>query len=423
MSSPRIQVIPRRPAVCSDATVTLDLLVKIEPPRPEGPRVRPALNLALVLDRSGSMAGAKKIEYARQAATLAVRQLLPEDRVSITIFDDRVETIAANAPVTDQAGLVRRIEGIHPRGATNLHGGWAEGAAQAQGHRVEGGLNRVLLLSDGLANAGLTDPNAIAVEVKGALQRGVGTSTLGLGDDYNEDLLEAMAGAGDGNYYYVESPAQLTDLFQTELQGLMATVGRGARLGVEPGEGVVVADVLNDLDRGPGGALALPNLVVGMPVLVLVRLNVPARSEAGPICTFRLSWDDPEGGPRGEQVASYDAPEVMPLEWWTAMPEDASVVEQEALLMSARAQKEAAGAIDRGDVAGSRAHLDLARTWAASAPSSPATEDELRAISGAQEALEMGAYLKMSKMSKFQSYSTRRSRPRPQSPEPPEASS
>jgi hypothetical protein len=113
----------------------------------------------------------------------------------------------------------------------------------------------------------------------------------------------------------------------------------------------------------------------------------------------------------------------MPLEWWTAMPEDASVVEQEALLMSARAQKEAAGAIDRGDVAGSRAHLDLARTWAASAPSSPATEDELRAISGAQEALEMGAYLKMSKMSKFQSYSTRRSRPRPQSPEPPEAMS
>ena len=419
MNVPRIEVIPRRPAVCSDSPVTLDLLVKVEAPRPAGAPSRPTLNLALVLDRSGSMAASKKIDYARAAATFAVGQLLPEDRVGITIFDDEVETIAPSAPATDKPGLVRRIEGIRPRGATNLHGGWAEGVDQVERHRVEGGLNRVLLLSDGLANAGVTDPNAISLEAKGALQRGIGTSTLGLGDEYNEDLLEAMARAGDGNYYYVESPSQLTDLFQTELLGLMATVGRGARLRIEPAEGVAVADVLNDLRREPGGALTLPNLVVGMPILVLVRLNLRPRPEAGPVCSFRLSWDDPEGGPRRERSSAFDAPEVMPLEWWAAMPEEASVVEQEALLMSARAQKEAAGAIDRGDPNRSRGCLDEARRWAESAPGSAATHDELRAIAATREALDSGAYLRMSKLAKFRSYSRSHSRARPGEPDPP----
>ena len=157
MHTPQIELTARRPAVCTDATVTLDLLVTIVLARPEGPRIRPPLNLALVLDRSGSMAGARKIDYARQAASFAVQQLLPEDRVSITIFDAEVKTITPNTAATDKPGLVRTIEGIHPRSSTNLHGGWAEGVRQAGSHLVEGGLNRVLLLSDGLANQGLTD--------------------------------------------------------------------------------------------------------------------------------------------------------------------------------------------------------------------------------------------------------------------------
>ena len=93
MKLPRIEIIPVRGAVRSDAPVTLDVLLRITPPSPEVQVQRPALNLGLVLDRSGSMGGQNKIGFAREAAIYAVQQLLPTDRVSVTVFDDKVETI------------------------------------------------------------------------------------------------------------------------------------------------------------------------------------------------------------------------------------------------------------------------------------------------------------------------------------------
>src|SRR5262245_52280758 len=103
MSRPRIEIIPLRPAARPDVPVTLDLMLRITAPPPAAPLGRPALNLALVLDRSGSMAGLKKIDFARQAAVYAVQQLLPTDRVSVTVFDDVVETVVPSTPVEDKA--------------------------------------------------------------------------------------------------------------------------------------------------------------------------------------------------------------------------------------------------------------------------------------------------------------------------------
>ena len=278
MHQPHIELVPLRPAVRADAPTTLDVLVKITPPEPKAKGQRPALNLGLVLDRSGSMAAHNKITFAREAAVFVVQELLPSDRVSVTVFDDQVQTLAPNAPAEDKGRLADMIQRIRPGNTTALHGGWKEGATQVGQNLVPGGLNRVLLLSDGLANVGQTDPDAIASDVNRLAREGVSTTTLGLGDDYNEDLLEAMARSGDGNYYYIESPRQLADTFQTELHGLMATFGKTVSLGVEPQDGVAVAEVLNDLERLPTGRLKLPNLVAGMPVLVVVRVQVPPRS-------------------------------------------------------------------------------------------------------------------------------------------------
>jgi Ca-activated chloride channel family protein len=210
---------------------------------------RPAIYLGLVLDRSGSMAGLNKIHFAREAAIYAVEQLLPTDRVSVTIFDNVVQTIVPNTPAMDKVSMVRLLRDVQPGGATALHPAWAEGANQVNRFPLRGGLNRVLLLSDGLANVGLTEPDAIATDVKQRARSGVSTSTMGVGKDYNEDLLQAMATSVDGNYYYIESPRQLVDIFQTELQGLTATVGHRTSLGIVPQNGVTVAEVLNDLDR------------------------------------------------------------------------------------------------------------------------------------------------------------------------------
>jgi Ca-activated chloride channel homolog len=423
MNMPRIELIPGRPAVCSDATVVLDVLVRVTPPLPDVHFPRPALNLALVLDRSGSMAGSKKMPYARDAAAFAVRQLMPTDRVSVTVFDEVVSTIVPGGLAVDKAAIIRQIDQIQPRGSTDLHGGWVEGGRQAESGRVDGAINRVLLLSDGQANVGVTDPNTLATEARGLAGRGVGTTTLGVGDDYNEDLMEAMATAGDGNYYYIESPAQLVDLFQTELQGLMATLGQKVSLGLEPQGGAAVSDVLNDFEKAPTGRWMLPNLIVGMPVQVVVRLSVPVRPGMLDLLTVRLAWDDPRSGERRVLHASLGATPAVPMTEWSNLPVDPDVREQEALLMIARAQKEASRAHERGDLAGTVGWVGSARGYVAELAPSPAILEELQAIDQMDEALGTDDAQHFRKLSKYRSYLRQASRPSPPlstPPEPPE---
>jgi Ca-activated chloride channel family protein len=236
----------------------------------------------------------------------------------------------------------------------------------------------------------------------------VSTTTLGVGEDYNEDLMEAMANTGDGNYYFIESPAQLADIFQTELKGLSAVVGQRVSLGVEP-EKATVADVLNDLEKAPTGRLMLPNLSVGMPVTVLIRLSVPASSGVTPICTARLAWDPP-GGKRQTLQAELTLPAVPKVEWDT-LPEHPTVREREALLMAARAHREAVRALERGDLVGTRECLDMAFACTAAAPASAATAEELQAIQAQMQLLEAGQHARYAKVSKFRAYSRRRDKP------------
>jgi Ca-activated chloride channel family protein len=410
MSSLDLELIPLRPAVRSDGEVVLDLLVRITPQRGQEAPGRPALNLGLVLDHSGSMAGRKKIDYARQAAVYAVQQLLPEDRVSITIFDDTVKVIAPAAPAVDKQRLISLINRVEPAGSTALHAGWQAGANQVREHRVTGGLNRVLLLTDGLANVGETNPDNIATDVKRLAVEGVGTTTMGVGDDYNEDLLEAMARSGDGNYYYIESPRQLADFFQTELHGLMATVGRGVLLGVEPQSGVEVLAVLNDLDRDPSGRLMLPNLIVGLPVPVVLRLRVPPQQGSADLCGFRLTWLDPR---QGEQfrTATLRLPAMSAAEW-EQLPAEVQVREQAALQTAGRSKRESARAMETGDAEAAQRWLAQARADLAGLARTADVLQEEEDIAATESKLQAGDHAGHAKMAKYQHYNRSRNRPR-----------
>ena len=407
MSEPKIEILPGKPALPKDGPSTLDLVVRITPPVPDVLFVRPPINLGLVLDRSGSMAGAKKIHYARDAAAFAVGQLLPTDQVSVTIFDNVVETIYPNAPATDKPAIVRQIEGIDARGATALHAGWKEGADQVERHAISDGLNRVILLSDGQANEGVVDPNVIAAECKARAGRGVSTTTMGLGDDYNEDLMQRMGEQGDGNYYFIETPQQLEDFFHTELKGLMANVGTKVSLGIEPQSAATVSDVFNDMDRNSFGRLMLPNLTVGMPITVALRLNVPAISREAEVCRFRLAWDDPKTGERRSLYAALTLPVVSP-EACDAMPAEPLVVEQVAIQMAARARKEALSAFGEGDIPRSRLSMTSSRAYLESVPTSTQVQRELSETQQAEADLIAGERLKFLKKAKLHSYRNKR---------------
>jgi len=410
MNQPQIEIVPLRPAVCTNVPVTLDVLVRITPPTSEAQVHRPALNLGLVLDRSGSMAAQNKIGFARQAAIYAVQQLLTTDRVSVTIFDDKVKTIVSNTSAENKGRIVELMQRVWPGNSTALHAGWQEGGKQVRQHLLAAGLNRVILLSDGLANVGETNSDAIATDVNRLAREGVSTTTMGVGDDYNEDLLETMARSGDGNYYYIESPQQLPDIFQTELKELLATFGNAVSMDIEPQGEAALADFLNDLDRLPTGAFQLPNLIADIPILVVVRLSVPPRSAEGEVCRFRLGWNAPGCPQRQEMTVAVRLP-VVDAATWDKLAPAAEVEERAAPLLMARCKKEATHCLERGDAEGAAQWLKKARQILEQAPSTPEMVEEEQALIQIEEHLASGVWVKFLKHAKYQSHLRSSSKP------------
>jgi Ca-activated chloride channel family protein len=372
---PTVELMPLHGAIVTQQPMTLDVLVRITPPAVTLKADRVPLNLSLVIDRSGSMQG-QKMHYAREAARFAVENLLPCDRISIVLFDDRIETLVPSTLATDKNALLEKLRHVHSRGSTALHAGWVESGVQVSQYLNPAQLNRVIVLSDGLANVGETRPDAIASDVHGLAQRGVSTTTLGIGDDYSEDLLAAMARSGDGNFFHIESAEQLPTIFETELSGLAATLGQRVSLGVKPGNGVTVMDVLNDFDQTDTRRYKLPNLMVGSPIQVVVRLQVPALSQNSELMQVRLAWDDAEQPGRQVLQAGLELP-LVSAEQFSDFPANESVQEQVALLMAARARREAIQFSDRGDFASARQSLTDARMAMASmAPSAMLMEEQ-----------------------------------------------
>jgi len=195
----------------------------------EAPVNRAPINVALVLDRSGSMAG-PPLEAAKEAAARFASFLTQEDRLSVVVFDDTVETIFEPAPAGDPSAL-DAIARVYPGGSTNLSGGWLKGRKLVEKSLVEG-TNRVLLLTDGQANVGIVDPAKLVGLAKTGASRRVSTTCIGFGANFNEGLLEPMAAAGAGNYWYVESYDQMAAIFQGEIEGLVALAAQNVELEV-----------------------------------------------------------------------------------------------------------------------------------------------------------------------------------------------
>ena len=420
--APTIEFRPLKPALIAGTRQELTVQLLIHPaPAPQRRGARLPLNLALVLDRSGSMSGGP-LEMAKQAIVAALRQLHPQDRVSVVSFDDTVRVEVPSGPVRDLDALIAQVMQIESGGSTALYDGWLEGATQVASNLNQEGLNRVILLSDGQANAGLTDPTEIARRVAGLSERGVSTTTLGFGRHYDETLLLGMATAGDGNFEHIETAGSLPTFFENELQGLTRTSGRTVSLGLEPNPeyGAQVLEVLNDLTQNSLGRYQLGNLVEGQPINVVVRLQLTAPAQgdihAPSTPTFgvtrvRLAWTGLDGV-RRKVRAQLDLP-VLSQADYDALPEDREVVEAVSLLTMAERQRLAVRAMDRGDRAGATSYFSDVVGIAMSMPSPSAEMSASLAESqDLQRLYAEGDDLLARKRALSQSYNRSQSKPR-----------
>ena len=213
------------------------LKVALQGCKPEPSQSRMPVNVAFVIDRSGSMQG-MPIAQAREAAVMAVNRLLPTDIASVVIFDNRIDVLAPAQPVADPAHFADLIRQVGARGSTAIHGGVLAGAAEVAKNRDARRLNRVVLLSDGQANVGPSRPEEFAALGRLLLSQGISVSTIGLGLGYNEDLMLQLARASDGNHAFAREPTDLVQIFNKEFDDVLGSCAQTVSIDIELKAGI-----------------------------------------------------------------------------------------------------------------------------------------------------------------------------------------
>ena len=211
--------------------------------RLESEAKRARVNLAIVLDKSGSMQG-EKIQQARSAAIDAINLLHPDDIVSIVTYDSTVNVLVPATKLTDKQSVIEKIRGIKPSGNTALFAGVSKAAAEVRKFLGKERVNRVILLSDGLANVGPSSPGELGSLGKSLLKENISVSTLGLGIGYNEDLMVKLAAKSGGNHLFIEEASELVDIFRQEFNDVLSVVAQEVDVKVEIPEGIRPVRVL-----------------------------------------------------------------------------------------------------------------------------------------------------------------------------------
>ena len=246
---------------------------------------RPRINAAIVIDRSGSMQG-PRIAAAKEGARVALERLSPDDTIAIVAFNHNVDVLSPAAPLRNsKERLKRAIDRLTADGTTALYDGVQEGGRQVEEFLSDTNVNRVVLLSDGLANVGPSSPEELADLGRKLASRGISVSTIGLGLDYNEDLMERLAAASDGNHVFVERPSDLAEIFDREFGDALSVSARDITITIECKLGFKPIRILGrdgEID-GDRITLKLNQLQAENERYVVVELQAPEGHGAGSV--------------------------------------------------------------------------------------------------------------------------------------------
>lgn len=356
----------------------------------EREKARQPLNLAVVLDRSGSMRGAK-IEQAKQAAEMLVERLRPDDIFSLVIYDSEVKTLVPPQPVGTRTESIRaRIRALQPGGSTALYHGVETGGRHLAEFFNDQKINRVLLLSDGIANVGPSSNREISSLGTSLANRGISVTTIGLGDDYNEDLMTALAEASDANYYHVADVEALPDVFKRELGELEKIVARRLTVEITFPDGVEPLEFLGRDDKvvGRKGTISFSTLAAEQKREIYIACRVdPGKLGGGAAAVAQASVSYRDGTGDAELRADGEAlVKTVDDAALAAKSQDAAIVAEAELQRNATATREAIALADqgRGDEAKKVIDAQIGRLrqlkTAAPAASAAAFGDEIQVL-------------------------------------------
>ncbi|WP_395146046.1 VWA domain-containing protein [Armatimonas sp.] len=264
------------------------------------------VNVCLVIDRSGSMDGSP-IQYVKKACEHVVDLLTPDDVLSIVTFEESVEVLMPARRVTDTNLIKQHIQRIVAGTTTNLFDGLYAGGAQVASVPMAGYVTRVLLLTDGEPTAGLKDFGSIVQQVADLKARGITVTALGFGPEYNEELMAGIARRSGGNYYYIERPEQIPEVFQKEMLTILGVTAKNIRLTFTLPRGVTVRQCYGSPPElgARHAAITLPDIERGATVTKLWEVDYDPHA----VASFRtakiiLSWDDGATGQRETLTAN-----------------------------------------------------------------------------------------------------------------------
>ena len=381
-----------KPTIKFDRTLVAVLVdevvhVMLELAAPPAASVKRApLDVAVVLDRSGSMIG-EPLEAVTSATAQLLRLAGPDDRIAVVAFDGNVQLVlplAHHEP--DAAG--RAVRAVQSGGSTNLSGGWLKGLELLTAAPRDGALRRIIVLTDGHANAGITGPEQLVPLIKSGYGQGVTTSLVGFGEGYDEQLLAALADGGMGNDYFCAGPDQAAQVFADEFGGLASVVAQNVSVEITPTDAVAVTAVLNEFpitDVPNGLQVAMGDAYGGERRKLIAKFHLRPAFADGPIevATLTIRWASTTGDVALHTVT---VPVVVTA---GAVGDDPAanpeVTEEVLRLEVAKTRREARDAADRGDLHSASMMLSAGAELLTRANAMPSEIDELRQDAAALE--------------------------------------